>query len=68
MIPDYRVLHKKRIPTKLPIIETWMFVLTIKVFEIDNRLFGAICGFVVFLWVIRIGMKINQYMIDPFNN
>ncbi len=68
MIPDYRVLHKKRIPVKLPIIETFIAILLVEIYELDSWGLGSLIAFMVLLWVTRIGMKINQYMIDPFNN
>lgn len=66
MSQNFSVLAKRRIPTKLPIIETVVAVLVTDVYDLDSWGLGSIVAFIVLLWVVRIGMRINERPIDPF--
>lgn len=68
MSGDYRVLAKRRIPAKYPIIESVIVFMLIDTYDLSGWSFGLLVAYISILWLIRLSLKVNQKHIDPFNN
>ena len=67
MKQDYRVISPKRIPIKLPITQTVVSAIAVKVFEIESPWTYVIAAILAAIWVVIISLKIVQRKIDPFD-
>lgn len=63
---DYRVISRKRLPTKLPITQTALIVVMVKVFNVETPWTYVIAAMVAAAWVIAISLKIVERKTDPF--
>lgn len=67
MKQDYRVISPKRIPIKLPITQTIISAIAVKVFEIESPWTYVIAAVLAAVWVVTLSLKIVQRKIDPFD-
>lgn len=68
---DMREIKKisiKNLPTKLPVISTWLSLLTMHYFDAPGWLWGSVCVIFVILWGVVIEMMIKEKHTDIFKD